>query len=580
MEYQALYRKYRPQSFDDVVGQGHVTATLSREVAESRVAHAYLFAGPRGTGKTTTARILAKSLNCENRHPDGSPCNECESCLSIIDGSSFDVMELDAASHNSVEDIRDIRVSVTTVAAHAGSQRVFILDEAHMLSKAAGNALLKTLEEPPDHVYFVLATTEPYKLLDTIRSRSQRFDFHPIPVEALAAHLGRIADLEGYDVDPSALVAVARHAAGSARDSLSLLEQVAALGDGTVDTAGVRRALGLADWEAYAQLAEAVGSHDATSALHLVAQLAADGVDLRRFTAEGISFFRGVFLAHYAPNLEEIADESSDVIESWKKTAAALPAADVLRAVDVLGEALVRLREGREERLMIELALIKLTRPEVTSDPDALAARIGRLERRVEALGEDSPRPSDQSGGASGRRTETAPARPRPVEVRAEEPDQEPPPPAQAQAQPEPAADEEVTEGPPLQMAQLQSIWPGLFGGLRDVLGARRWALFREVVPAGVDGSAIILQVPHLFHLENLQDDPAIAKVVATKAGDLLERPVAVRFISSDEGGGEKSESEMEVDISAEELLDGPGNDVDPAQLLADELGAELVDED
>ena len=270
MEYQALYRRYRPQSFDDVVGQAHVTSTLAREVAEGRVAHAYLFAGPRGTGKTTTARILAKALNCGNRNPDGSPCNECESCVAITDGSSLDVMELDAASHNSVEDIRDIRVSVTTVASQAGSKRVFILDEAHMLSKAAGNALLKTLEEPPEHVHFVLATTEPYKLLDTIRSRSQRFDFHPIPIEALAAHLGRVADQEGYKTDPAALVAVARHAAGSARDSLSLLEQVAALGDGKVDVTGVRRALGLADTEAFQRMAEAIIESDATSALHLV----------------------------------------------------------------------------------------------------------------------------------------------------------------------------------------------------------------------------------------------------------------------------------------------------------------------
>ena len=295
--------------------------------------------------------------------------------MAITDGSSLDVMELDAASHNSVEDIRDIRVSVTTVASQAGSKRVFILDEAHMLSKAAGNALLKTLEEPPEHVHFVLATTEPYKLLDTIRSRSQRFDFHPIPIEALAAHLGRIADLEGYKADPNALVAIARHAAGSARDSLSLLEQVAALGNRTVDIGSVRRALGLADSEAYSRLVDAVANHDATSALHLVAELASDGVDLRRFVAEGVAFFRGVFLAHYAPNLEEIADEPADVLDMWRKAAASLPAAEVLRAVDVLGEALIRLREGREERLMTELALIQLTSPEVTSDPDALAAR-------------------------------------------------------------------------------------------------------------------------------------------------------------------------------------------------------------
>ncbi len=263
VEYQALYRKYRPASFDDVIGQTHVTTTLAREVAECRIAHAYLFAGPRGTGKTTTARILAKALNCENRRPDGAPCNECGSCLAITQGISLDVLELDAASHNSVDDIRDIRLSVTTVASTATSKRVFVLDEAHMLSKAAGNALLKTLEEPPPNVHFVLATTEPYKLADTIRSRTQRFDFHPVPIDDLAGYLSTIADREGYDAEPKALVAIARHAAGSVRDSLSLLEQVAALGAGKVETIGVRRALGLADYEVFERLSQAMVAGDA-----------------------------------------------------------------------------------------------------------------------------------------------------------------------------------------------------------------------------------------------------------------------------------------------------------------------------
>ncbi|MGH9893266.1 MAG: DNA polymerase III subunit gamma/tau, partial [bacterium] len=354
MAYQALYRKYRPQSWEDVVGQTHVTSTLAREITEGRVAHAYLFAGPRGTGKTTTARILAKALNCEHRQPDGSPDNECLSCQGITEGSSLDVMELDAASHNSVEDIRDMRLSVSTVASGPNSRRIYILDEAHMLSKAAGNALLKTLEEPPPHVIFVLATTEPYKLADTIRSRTQRFDFHPVGIEALAAHLGRIADLEGYKTNAKALVALARHAGGSARDALSLLEQVAALGSDVVDLTGVQRALGMADTEAYAALVEAVAAGDARSGLELVAEMSARGIDLRRFVGEAIGFFRGVFLAHYAPNLSEVADEPPEVLEAWKKAAKVVGPGAVLRAVDLLGEALIKLREGREERLMVE----------------------------------------------------------------------------------------------------------------------------------------------------------------------------------------------------------------------------------
>ena len=390
MEYRALYRRYRPTTFSEVVGQQHVTETLAREITEGKVAHAYLFAGPRGTGKTTTARILAKSLNCTDRHPDGTPCNKCVSCTSIDEGSSLDVIELDAASHNSVDDIRDIRVSVSTVAVGEGARRVFILDEAHMLSKAAGNALLKTLEEPPSHVHFVLATTEPYKLLDTIRSRAQRFDFHAIGSDTLTKHLESVASSEGYRADSAASALIARQARGSARDALSLLEQVAALGSGTVDVRGVRRAIGLAEADVPMRLANAMVEQDAKSALELVGEMVGEGVDLRRFVSEAIAFFRGVFLAHYAPNLAEVADEPSEVLEEWKAASKLVAAPDVLRVIDQLGDALIKLREGREERLMIELALLRLVRPEVVGDPASLAARLDRLEQRVKHLA-DTP---------------------------------------------------------------------------------------------------------------------------------------------------------------------------------------------
>ena len=583
MEYQALYRKYRPQTFDDVIGQGHVTTTLAREVADGRVAHAYLFTGPRGTGKTTTARILAKALNCVNRGADGAPCNVCASCVAITEGSSLDVLELDAASHNSVDDIRDIKVSVTTVASSATSKRVFVLDEAHMLSKAAGNALLKTLEEPPEHVHFVLATTEPYKLLDTIRSRSQRFDFHPVPIEELAGHLSLIADREGYKTDPAALIAISRHAGGSVRDSLSLLEQVAALGAGSVDVAGVRRALGLADSEAFMRLVEAVAEQDAKAALELVAELAADGVDLRRFVAESVSFFRGAFLAHYAPNLAEISDEPADVYESWRKAAQLVSAADVLRAVDLLGDALVRLREGREERLMTELALIKLTRPETSSDAEALLSRVERIERR---LGKPDPVPAPGAAGTTSEPSAQA-ASPSPV---VEAPAAVPPAPVKsgngevevsADAPPSPAtpvlspAGGETAPAIDVSFEQLQKVWPGLFGSLRDVLGARRWAFFREAVPAAVEGNVIVLEVPHGFHLQSLQEDDAVAAIVATRAGDLLGGTVRVRFglrESVADGTGDQT-------IDMNQLEERPAGSTDPTSLLASELGAEVVDE-
>lgn len=572
VEYQALYRKYRPQTFEDVIGQSHVTTTLAREVAENHVAHAYLFTGPRGTGKTTTARILAKALNCENRDAHGSPCNECGSCESITHGISFDVMELDAASHNSVDDIRDIKVSVTTVASAAGSKRVFVLDEAHMLSKAAGNALLKTLEEPPENVHFVLATTEPYKLLDTIRSRSQRFDFHPVPIEELAGHLSGIADREGFKTDPQALIAISRHASGSVRDSLSLLEQVAALGAGTVDPGGVRRALGLADSEAFMRLVDAIASQDAREALELVAELAAEGVDLRRFVAESIHFFRGAFLAHYAPNLAEIADEPEEVYKSWRKAAELVRPADVLRAVDLLGEALVRLREGREERLMTELAMIKLTRPETSSDPEALLARIEKLERRMGRPDSVSTTPvvsvaKTPASPVSGE-GHSDPVPPRPTE---------PAPAGSGHKTAEPAEPSTETVPRPaidVSFDQLRKVWPGLFGSLRDVLGARRWAYFREAIPVAVDGNVIVLEVAHDFHYQSLRADDAVTAIVATRASDLLGGEVKVRFRLKEGGSWAPAE-----DINLDELEDRDDAPTDPTELLAAELGAEVVDD-
>lgn len=436
-----------------------------------------------------------------------------------------------------------------------------------MLSKAAGNALLKTLEEPPEHVHFVLATTEPYKLLDTIRSRTQRFDFHPVPVEELAGYLSTIADRESYETDPSALIAIARHAGGSVRDSLSLLEQVAALGSGTADVAGVRRALGLADSEAFQRLAEAIASQDARSALELVAELAAAGVDLRRFVAECIGFFRGVFLAHYAPNLAEIADEPPEVYESWRKAAEIVPSADVLRAVDLLAEALVRLREGREERLMAELALIKLTRPETATDPEALISRMDRLERRI---GKPAERAAQTAAGA------------KPISEDQAVNEGDPPPSddelsrASAPLVTEHEAVED--EGQPaidISFEQLQKVWPGLFGGLRDLLGARRWAFFREAVPAAVERNTIILEVAHDFHLSSLEQDDAVAPIVAAKASDLLGGPVKVQFrIKTGTSGGDREE-----DLDLDDLEERPGEGNDPAALLESELGARVVED-
>ncbi len=581
VEYQALYRKYRPQTFADVVGQDHVTKTLAREIADSKVAHAYLFAGPRGTGKTTTARILAKSLNCVNRLPTGEPCNECDSCKAIVVGSSFDVTELDAASHNSVDDIRDIKVSVTTVASVGGAKRVFILDEAHMLSKAAGNALLKTLEEPPEHVHFVLATTEPYKLLDTIRSRSQRFDFHPVALDQLVDHLAGIAELEGYTASREALALVARHARGSVRDSLSLLEQVAALGEGTVDAAGVNRALGLADRDVYLGLSNAMAGNDPRIALELVSGLAAEGVDLRRFVAEAIGFFRGVFLAHYAPDLDEVADEADDILDDWKSVAELLPPAQVIRAIDVLSEGLIRLREGREERLMTELTLLKLTRPEVASDVASVATRITALEQRVSAIARQSKEAPSSATPPAGQPHKAESAQPetkQPTEVVPDPPQKPADAPSPAREVDQSPAAESVTPSPgTVTLDALQQIWPALVARVREELGSRRQALFREATPGRVEGTTVFLEVPsHLtFHLEQLTADPQVGVAVAARAGELLHADVSVQFEAA---GTPQRDPEPEI-FDKDQLVEADTTPDDPVSLVADILGGEVIDE-
>ncbi|MBN2112972.1 MAG: DNA polymerase III subunit gamma/tau [Acidimicrobiia bacterium] len=603
MAYQALYRKYRPQRFGDIVGQDHVTLTLAREVQQGRLVHAYLFAGPRGTGKTTTARIIAKVLNCPDVGVDGEPCNRCPSCAAITEGSSLDVIELDAASHNKVEDVREIRANVGTVASTGGAHRVYILDEAHMLSRAAANALLKTLEEPPEHAYFVLATTEPYKLPDTIRSRAQRFDFHPIGSEALATYLADIATREKYQAAPDGLALIARHARGSVRDALGLLEQVAALGGGKVDGRGVTRALGLAPSEAFTRLARAISEHDAPGALGLAASLASEGADLRRFVADAIEFFRGVFLARYAPKIEEVVDEPAEVIEEWRAQARLLEAGDVLRAVEVLGEALAALREGREERLVVELALLRLARPETSIDPASLASRVDRLEERVRRLGESSlppampvPEPRRPARQASAERGAPEPASPeraaaptapdeaKPAHRVAAKRGEAPGAPAAPDEPPsgEAAPAEAAPPAPPppgLSLAAVETAWPALLERVRRDAGPRRHALLRDCRPAAVEGERVVLEVPAnlTFHLALLVEDRQLDEIVAGIASALLGGRVSVVYRA---GNGEERPGALETAGRApdkEHLMGGDEPAPDPRAVVEEILGGTVV---
>lgn len=582
MEYQALYRKHRPQRFDEMVGQDHVTQTLVREVVEGRIAHAYLFAGPRGTGKTTTARLLAKALNCPHRGDGAEPCNTCVSCTAITEGNSLDVIELDAASHNKVEDVREIRMNVGTVAAASGAKRIYILDEAHMLSRAAGNALLKTLEEPPDHVVFVLATTEPYKLLDTIRSRSQRFDFQPVATDVLVDHLTTVAAAEGIGATADALGVVAAHASGSVRDALSMLEQVAAFGDGVVGPNTVGRTLGLADREAYGTLVAAIADGDAPKALGLVAELAARGADLRRFTAEAVEYFRGIFLAQYAPNLDEIVDVPADTVAEWRQLADTISRPAVLRAVDVLGDALLQLRQGREERLVVELALLRVTRPETATDTAALAARLDRLETRVQSG--TWRRGADAAAAEGSVATEaTAQAALHPATTAAE------PAPARADAAAnadgEPAAaapapvpaDAAATSDGELDIAQVEAVWPNLVARVREDAGPVRHSLLKVATPQSVAKRTITVALPadQPFYYQRLSQDTDLTATVADIASTLLGVGVTVSWTTSDRPRGGPGGTETMPGHG--ELVDSSEGAIDASAIVADLLGGEVV---
>jgi DNA polymerase III subunit gamma/tau len=594
VSHQALYRKYRPQTFAEVVGQGHVTETLASEVVAGTIAHAYLFAGPRGTGKTTTARILAKAINCADLQAGGEPCNVCDSCVAITSGSSMDVVELDAASHNKVEDVREIRANVGTVASVGGAHRVYILDEAHMLSKAASNALLKTLEEPPEHVHFVLATTEPYKLPDTIRSRAQRFDFHSIGSEALIDHLVAVAAAERLQVSQEGLALIVRHATGSARDALGLLEQVAALGGGAVDQKGVARALGLADSEVLERLVGAVADQDAATALTLVSGVAAAGADLRRLVADAVELFRGLFLAQYAPNLEEVVDEPAEVITQWRMLSKRLSASDVLRCIDLLGAALMDLREGREERLVVELALLKMTRPDTAPDVAALTTRLDRVEERIRRVGSgEAPQPTPvpappdrerqqpKSAAPPGDEAPTPPAAPQQSEdgsvsdpmdeIAAAEPDAEAPVEAPAAA---PTASLAATT---VDVDELIEKWPIVVARVREEAGPRRFALFREATPDRAEGSVLTLTVPGPFHRDQLTEDDILRGVVTGVLSDVVGSAVTVRYEAGDGTPALEAADTEESAPNKDEFIESSDGAIDPTALVVDLLDGEVV---
>ena len=462
--YQVLYRKWRPRTFAEIYGQDTVTAALRNELAEGHLAHAYLFTGSRGTGKTSCAKLLAKAVNC--LHPHGAePCNECEICRGIDDGSITDVTEIDAASNNGVDNIRDLRDEVAFAPA-AAKYRVYIIDEVHMLSAGAFNALLKTLEEPPAHVLFILATTEAHKLPATILSRCQRFQFGRIAPEKIAERIAYIAGQEHFTVEPAAALLLARLADGGMRDALSLLDQCVA-GGPDVTVASVSQTLGLVGRSYLYDLSACVRGQDGGGALALIDRLHNASVDMERLCVEWIEFYRHLLIARTVKEPAALIVAPPEEIARLRQEAAQYTPAALLQALTLLQQTLDRLRGGVSRRVEMEMAALRLCTPRLQTDPAGLAARIARLEEAFAAgvqpadLAPQTPQTPQTPPAPPEPAAEQAPAAP------AAEAFAPPAAPPAEEAPPAAAPPQEFTAWPDV-LARLAVSSPPLYGVLLD----------------------------------------------------------------------------------------------------------------
>lgn len=524
--YISLYRKYRPQTFADVVGQAHITRTLQNALEGGRVAHAYLFCGPRGTGKTTTARLLAKALNCSHG-PTRDPCNECESCRRIAAGTALDVIEIDAASNRGIDDIRELRDKVKYAPAEA-RHKVYVVDECHMLTTEAFNALLKTLEEPPAHVLFVLATTDPQKVPATILSRCQRMDFRRGTVSDLVRRLEVVVAGEGIDADPDALTLVARSADGSWRDALSILEQIIAFGERHITADEVRSILGTVHEELLVECARAIAAEDATAALRVVAQLADEGKDIRDFLRGLLAHFRNLLLVGASGGAVLPDGATAEEARLLKEQAAAFSPATSLRVIEALSDAEKEMRRDSQHRLLLEIALLRMVSGHAPAPPAA--------PRESGVLSAAAPGPVES------RHTTEAPAEPAPRRVAS------PPPPPAPEVAPEPSPVAAPSEPSPIQQGQeldLDSVLARWALVMEHVGRGRLRGILSDVRPVGLSARALVLQVRQGYHFHREQlEKPENIKVIAEAVHRALGVPLAVRVVMEGEAAGRESPPE------------------------------------
>jgi DNA polymerase-3 subunit gamma/tau len=565
----SLYRRHRPQSFAEVVGQEHVVRTLRGAVEQDKVHHAYLFVGSRGTGKTSMAKILARSLNCE-QGPTISPCGVCDSCRSIAAGSSLDVIEMDAASNRSVDDIRDLRERVV-YAPTAGRWKVYILDEAHMLTKEAWNAFLKTLEEPPPNTAFVLATTEAHKVMPTIVDRCQRFDFQRPSLEQIAEVVRRVAVAEGIHIEEPAVAMVSRSASGSFRDALGTLDQLVAYGGDKVSLDDVLTALGVADVDLLFQTTDAIASGDVRAVLEASEKLASSGRDASQFARDLIAHLRQLLVLRATDEIPDSFSVTATHDERLRIQADSIGDAALVRAIDALAAATAAIREGDESRMTVEIALLKVTNPSLDPSQEALLQRIERLEAGGAPA---KPNSTTQEQGDGPRK----PSAKREEEASDSEPTtrggpESGPPPVQSDPGP-------GTDATDLDLDRITRVWPAVIDHIRQSGAEVLSHAFESARPVTIDATKAIVEIGfpagaqfNKRKAEVKANQEQLAEALRTVLGERL-RPVYVLLEGeeSDAAGAGISEDEVIEHLKAEfeaeeiEVEEIEADDSDPAE--------------
>jgi DNA polymerase III subunit gamma/tau len=568
----SLYRRHRPRTFDDVVGQEHVVRTLRNALEQDRVHHAYLFVGSRGTGKTSMAKILAASLNCVHG-PTATPCGVCDSCRSIADATSLDVIEMDAASNNSVDDIRDLREKVA-YAPVSGRHKVYILDEAHMLSTAAWNAFLKTLEEPPPHTIFVLATTEANKVLPTVVDRCHRFDFARPTQQQIAGVLRRVADAEAIEIPEEATALIARSATGSFRDALGTLEQLVAYSGAAVTLDDVLAVLGAADADLLFGAVDAVAGGDARAALLAAARLADSGRDVGRFFGDLEAHLRGLMVVQVLGEVPEELRVTAEQDDRLAEQARRVGPASVVRLLDLVASALRAMKDGADPRTQLELAFMKGAQPEHDASLRALTARLERLEAGHPAAATPVPAPAprrpDVPATAAARAAQQAPAPAAPAVVAARA-DVDGAPSVTAVAVVEPGgeiSEPEVHVGVELDLPGMAELWPAVLAEVQERPMVR--ALIENARPSKLDGGELTLSWAEsaAFYKRKAEDPDCrdqIAKAIRTVTGSSLRLAYS---LAEDDAAHAREELEP---LSEDELIDTFMREFDAEELPAEE---------